>query len=92
MTEALKVLAEVVRQFGPTVTVISALILVNGFFIWRDYKREGRLQKQIDNLHTQHTKVVLPLLVECKEAIRVSQRVIAQNSRILRKLFGRGSR
>lgn len=92
MAEALKTFAEIVKTFGPTVSVIAALLLVNGFFIWRDYKRESRLQRQIDQLHNQHTKVVLPLLIECKEAISLSQRVIAQNSRILRKLFGRGSR
>lgn len=83
MIELLTEIAKIINDHGPFVTMLAVLILVNIFFIWRDYKREARQQRQIDNLHEMHSRVILPLLTECKEAIAASKEVISQNSDLI---------
>lgn len=76
-------IAKALNDYGPVACIIAALALLNGFFIFRDHKREDRQQRQIDELQKNHREVVLPLLVECKEAIASCKVVIAQNSEII---------
>jgi hypothetical protein len=83
MVEAISEIAKSLNEYGPALVVVAVLLVLNGFFVWRDFRRESRQQRQIDDLHEAHNAVVLPLLSECKEAIAGSKEVIAQNSRLI---------
>lgn len=89
MDDMMKEIAKATNQYGPVVAVVLSLLLINVFFIWRDFKRENRQQSQLDDLHKTHQNIVLPLLTECKEAIAVSKEVIAQNSQIIMRMINR---
>lgn len=86
MIEAISELAEVLNNYGPALTVVAALFGLNGFFIWRDYRREGAQQREIAILQKVHNETVIPLLVECREAIASCREVINQNSHIIARL------
>lgn len=83
MLEQLTEISKALNAYGPAVVICAAMLAVNGFFIWRDWKREDRQQKQIDQLHKNHQDIVIPLLTECKEAISSCKEVIAQNSQLI---------
>lgn len=83
MVDAIIDIAQALNEYGPALVVVAVLLVLNGFFIWRDWKREQSQQKQIDKLHEVHNGVVIPLLAECKEAIAGCKEVIAQNSRLI---------
>jgi len=89
MAEAIAELAKALNEYGPALVVTAALLLLNGFFIWRDYRRESNQQKQLDELHRVHNQVVLPLLTECKEAIGACTEVIRQNNQLIQNLANR---
>jgi hypothetical protein len=83
MIEGLVELASAMNQFGPLLTIVSCLLILTLFFIWRDYRREDRQQKQIEAMQQVHNDTVLPLLTDCREAIAASKEVIAQNSQLI---------
>lgn len=75
-------LVKALNTYGPVACIIAALMILNGFFIFRDYQRESRQQKQIEELQKNHRDVVLPLLVECKEAI-ASCKVVIESCKVV---------
>lgn len=89
MSDLITELVRALNGYGPVVSVVAALAVLNGFFIWQQSKREQFLQKQIDALHDSQNEVVLPLLAECKEAIAASKEVINQNSQIIASWLNR---
>jgi len=92
MSESIVELAKALNEYGPALVVTAALIVLNGFFIWRDYRRESNQQKQLDELHTVHNQVVLPLLTDCKEAIGACTEVIRQNNQLIQNLAVKNER
>lgn len=83
MLGAFQEIATVVNAYGPVTALLAGLAIMNAFFVWRDYKREARQQKQLDQWQRVHNDTVIPLLMDCKEAIASSKEVIAQNSMII---------
>lgn len=83
MADAFVELAEALNNYGPVTVLLAGLAAMNGFFIWRDYRREARQQKQLEELQRVHNDIVLPLLSQCKEAIGSCKEVIKQNSTII---------
>jgi len=83
MAEVFGELAKALNSYGPVTVLLAGLAAINGFFIWRDYKREARQQKQLEELQRVHNEIVLPLLTECKEAIASCKEVIKQNSTLI---------
>lgn len=92
MTDVLLALVEAIREFGPAAVIMAGLLTVNGFFLYRDWRREERQQKQIDALNQQMRDTIVPLMTECREAITTCKDVIKQNSQIIVELAGRGTR
>ncbi len=90
MSDVITEFVEALNSYGPAVVVMATLLAVNGFFIWRDFRREVAQQKQLDELHRVHNQVVLPLLTECKEAIGACTEVIRQNNQLIQDLASRG--
>ena len=74
------------NNYGPVAVLLIGLATMNGFFIWRDYRRESYQQRQLEELQRVHNDIVLPLLTECKEAIASCREVIQQNSTIILNL------
>lgn len=62
----------IIRQFGP-------FFLAVVFFLWRDYKREDRLSRRIDELENEQREVVLPLVRDCTA-------VISKNTTVMERL------
>jgi len=85
MVDAIAELATAMNQYGPVLTMVASLIVLNGVFMWRDWRREATQQQQIAELHRSHNDIVLPLLTDCKE-------VIAQNSLIITGWLQHGGR
>lgn len=63
---------ELLQSYGP---LAGAVI----WFCWRDWQREDRLSKRIDELETEQRHVVLPLVKECSA-------VIAKNTSVMERL------
>lgn len=89
MSGIVEELVKALNGYGPSVAIVATLIVLNVFFIWRDFKRERDQQKQIDALHQAHNEIVLPLLADCKEAIASCKEVIYQNSQIITSWLNR---
>lgn len=85
-------LAKALNDYGPAIVIVTALLILNGFFIWRDYLREMRQQKQLEELQKVHNEVVVPLLTSCREAIASCKEVINQNSQIINNWITNGRR
>lgn len=83
MIDAFLKIAEAMNSYGPVAILLAGLTTINGFFIWRDYKREAHQQKQLEELRRVHDEIVVPLLTECKEAVASCKEVIKQNSVII---------
>lgn len=83
MFEGIAELAEAMNQFGPLITVLACLLVLNLFFVWRDFRREDRQQRQLEAMQESHNDTIMPLLTDCRECIAASKEVIAQNSQLI---------
>jgi hypothetical protein len=52
----------VIKSLGPTV---GPVLLVLGFFLWKDWRREDRLQGRVDKLEQEQKEVMLPMIEKC---------------------------
>ena len=50
------------EAWGPT---IGPSLVLLAFFLWKDYRREDRLQGRIDKLEQEQRDVVLPMVEKC---------------------------
>ena len=64
------------KEWGP---VFGPALLVLAFFLWKDWRRETRLQDRVDALEKEHKDVILPLVEKCST-------VIAQNTAVMMRL------
>jgi hypothetical protein len=71
-------LVELVKQFGP---LLAAVI----FFIWRDWQREERMSKRIENLEAAHSEVIIPLVHKTSEVIATSTIVMERNTTVMER-------
>jgi hypothetical protein len=76
-------ITKAMNAYGPTITVVAALLILVLFFVWRDYRREDRQQKQIEAMQLVHNETVIPILTDCRECIAACKEVIAQNSQLI---------
>lgn len=83
MWDALNEMMAAMNNYGPVAVMLIGLAMMNGFFVWRDFRRESHQQRQLEELQRVHNDIVLPLLTECKEAIAGCRVVIEQNSTII---------
>jgi hypothetical protein len=63
-------------QFGP---LIGPALVVMAFFLWKDWRREIRLQDRIDALEKEQKDVILPMVEKCAT-------IIAQNTAVMLRL------
>ena len=67
------------QNFGPLLTAVV-------FFIWRDYRREDRLSKRINELEDEQREIILPLVTSCTEVITKNTDVMEQNTQVMQRL------
>ncbi len=65
------------QTWGPAIG--PALVLL-AFFLWKDYRREDRLQGRIEKLEQEHRDVVLPMVEKCAQ-------VIASNTEVMKRVL-----
>ena len=68
-----------IQNYGPFVAAVV-------FFIWRDYRREDRLQTRVRELENEIRDIILPLIISCTEAITKNTQVMEQNSKVMERL------
>ena len=54
------------NQWGPVFGLVVVTLI---FFLWKDWKRENRLQDRVEALEKEHKEIILPLLEKCVTAI-----------------------
>jgi hypothetical protein len=64
------------KEWGP---VFGPALLVLAFFLWKDWRRETRLQDRVDALEKEQKETLLPLIEKCAT-------VIAQNTAVMSRL------
>ncbi len=64
------------KEWGPA---LGPALLVLAFFLWKDWRRETRLQDRVDALEKEHKDVILPMVEKCAT-------VIAQNTAVMLRL------
>ena len=52
-----------IKSLGPTV---GPALLVLGFFLWKDWRREDRLQRRVEKLEQEQKEVMLPMIEKCR--------------------------
>ncbi len=63
----------VIKSLGPTV---GPALLVLCFYLWKDWRREDRLQGRIEKLEQEQKEVMLPMIEKCAG-------VIARNTEVM---------
>ncbi len=71
-----QLMGQLLCQIGPITTVIA---IAMAFFIWRDWKRELRLQDRVEALEKDQQEVLLPMVEQCAT-------VITQNTAVMLRL------
>lgn len=92
MADLFTAIAAAFNEYGPIIVLLAGLLLMNAFFVFRDFQRERHQQAQLEALQLSQNEVILPLLAECKEAIASCKEVISQNSIIINGFLSRGGR
>ena len=74
-------LPDLLRDFGPIIGVIL-------FFIWRDWKREDKLQERVTRLETYQQDTLVQLVQDTSAALAQNSEFLKWSGRILEKLNG----
>ncbi len=64
---------------GPAGPIVGAALATVAFFLWKDWRREMRLQDRIEALEQEQKDVLLPLVEKCAG-------VIADNTATMKRL------
>ena len=83
MIDGLTAFLKLAQEFGPAAVIVFSIASVNVFFIWQSARREERQAKHLSDMQEKHELTIIPLVMECKEAISSSREVIKQNSQLL---------
>ena len=68
------------QSFGPATGIV---LLILGFFIWKDWKREDHLQGRIDKLEQDQKEIMLPMIEKCADVIAKNTAVMLQVGTLL---------
>ena len=72
-------IADIIGLFNQYGAVIGTVVGVLLFFLWKDWRREMRLQDRVDALEKEQNTVLLDVVERCTT-------VIAQNTEVLKRL------
>ena len=77
----MNMLPALLRDFGPIIGVIL-------FFIWRDWKREDKLQERVTRLETYQQETLVQLVKDTTAALIQNSEFLKWSGRILEKRDG----
>ena len=66
----------ILNQWGPVFGLVTLTLM---FFLWKDWKRENRLQDRVEALEKDQKEIILPMLEKCTT-------VIAQNTQMMARV------
>ena len=75
-------LPALLRDFGPIIGVIL-------FFIWRDWKREDKLQERVTRLETYQQETLVKMVEDTTNALTQNTEFLKWSGRILEGYSGR---
>ena len=75
-------LTNLLRDFGPIIGVIL-------FFIWRDWKREDKLQERVARLETYQQEALVTMVKDTTQALAQNSEFLKWSGRIIEGCPGR---
>ena len=75
----MNLLPQLLRDFGPIIGVIL-------FFIWRDWKREDKLQDRVTRLETYQQETLVKLVTDTTKALAQNTEFLKWSGRIIERL------
>ena len=75
-------LNNILRDFGPIIGVIL-------FFIWRDWKREDKLQERVTRLETYQQDTLVKLVKDTTESLAQNSEFLKWSGQIIQGCPGR---
>ena len=78
-------MTSILRDFGPIVGVIL-------FFIWRDWKREDKLQERVTRLETYQQETLLRLVTDTTTALAQNTEFLKWSGQIIQGCPSRGGK
>jgi hypothetical protein len=66
----------ILNQWGPVFGLVTLTLM---FFLWKDWKRENRLQDRVEALEKDQKEIILPMLEKCTT-------IISQNTIIMSRV------
>jgi hypothetical protein len=70
-------------QFGP---LIGPALVVMAFFLWKDWRREMRLQDRVEALEKEQKEVLLPMIERCATVIAENTAVMLRLEKVIDRL------
>ena len=67
----------ILREFGPLAAAVA-------FFVYRDWRREDRLQTRVETLEKDFRDVVIPLTESVTTALVRNTEVLEENIKVMR--------
>ena len=80
----MNMLPSLLRDFGSIIGVIL-------FFIWRDWKREDKLQDRVTRLETYQQETLIKLVTDTTAALAQNSEFLKWSGRIIEKCPGRSN-
>lgn len=74
----MSILPALLRDFGPIIGVIL-------FFIWRDWKREDKLQERVTRLETYQQETLVRLVKDTSTALAQNTEFLKWSGRIIER-------
>lgn len=74
-----ELLPTLVKQYGPLVAALA-------FFVWRDWRREDRLQTRVETLERDFRDVVIPLTENVAITLARNTEVLEENIKVMREV------
>jgi len=78
--------AAVVRLVSQPAPIVGCVLAMIAFFLWRDYKREMRLQDRVEMLEKDQKDILLPLVERCSAIVAQNTAVMIRLERVLDKI------
>lgn len=72
---------------GPVTGLVVLLVLVNGAFLARDWRRVQQQEERIRDLEHEIRTVFVPLSKDCRAALQAATDAVQQNSEIIRRFL-----
>jgi hypothetical protein len=76
-------MSNLLRDFGPIIGIIL-------FFIWRDWKREDKLQERVTRLESYQQETLVKLITDTTQALSQNSEFLKWSGRIIQGCPSRG--